>query len=144
MSFSAPSLTCDFTAGDSCHFKPVGKSWKFTDALINRESGVIHAPVINVPNESEYCFGISYKVVAVDTIIEKPKLSVYRDGVEIWSTVGHVRAHSSSGQVTVDGGVIQIQITSEGRGLYEIYQTELLSGPCEYISGKIYLESLTS
>ncbi|XP_053400732.1 uncharacterized protein LOC123557879 [Mercenaria mercenaria] len=129
-----PSLTCDFTSGSTCSYNSLGTNWKFSNIFTSTQSGIIQAPVVLVANDTQHCFGFSYTVTSVDSVEAQPKLALYRDAVEIWSGYGHVGSTRNSGQVTVDGGVLSLQIFSEGRGLFEIYETRFQFGACVSIT----------
>ncbi|XP_060602790.1 uncharacterized protein LOC132755874 [Ruditapes philippinarum] len=129
------SLTCNFALEKECNFKSDKSSWTFSDKFVATRSGVLHAPIVVSENGTQHCFAFIYKLVAVDSIDTPPNLYLYKDTVELWKSQGHVGLPTkTSGQVTVDGGVLRLQFASKGSGLFEIYETKLTSGGCVNIA----------
>ena len=132
------SLTCDFGLEKDCNFKAGENSWIFSDKFSVTRPGILTAPVFVADNNTEHCFAFSYRVIAVDSVDSPPKLILYRETENIWSSRGHVGiSMKTSGQVTLEGGVLNLKFESEGRGLFKVYETKLVSGACANVTGAI-------
>lgn len=137
--FSAPSLACDFTKGDTCGYKPNGIGWTFSSAFASIGPGVFETPTVQLSITSTYCFGFSYSIASVDSLSENPVLSIFRDDSVVWSAEWSIWQLYSTGQVTLDGGLIDLQFRSIGPGSFQVYETTLNAGACDDIAGSYKL-----
>lgn len=109
--------------------------WTFSNAFTSIGSGVFEAPTVLFSIDTPYCFWFSYGIASVESLYGNPVLSIYRDDSVLWSTEGSVGHLNSTGQVTLDGGLINLHFLSIGRGFFQVYETTIHVGACHDIAG---------
>ncbi|XP_053400733.1 uncharacterized protein LOC123558624 [Mercenaria mercenaria] len=129
---TGPSLSCDFTSGNTCNYNSPGDTWKLAETLMSTGSGTVRAPPVLL--STSYCYGFLYSVKAVDSVDELPTLYLYRNEKEIWKTDGNTRSGNSTVQITLEADVTDLYFQSEGKGSYMLFETYIQEGICKDLS----------